>query len=272
MSKAVPSIKKTSQPVTKVAGEKATAQPLTITAKKFIEKLKTFQSAKEAEKTQRYFKSGEGQYGAGDKFIGVRMGQLFSIAKEFIEMPVAGLEKLLESPVHEIRAGAVSIMDKAARNKKTTGFRRKELFDLYMRRHDRINNWDLVDLGCLYMTGSYLYEKPRNILYKLSKSKNLWERRTAIVSTCYFIRQGDLGDTFKIAEILINDKEDLVHKATGWMLRFAGDKDQKKLLQLLDKYAATMPRTLLRYSIEKFDKKKKEYYMGLKKSNTAQAD
>jgi len=224
-------------------------------------------SAKEAEKIQHYFKSGEGQYGAGDKFIGVRMGQLFSLAKEFIEMPVAELEKLLESPVHEIRAGAVSIMDKASRNKKTTAARRKELFDLYMRRHDRINNWDLVDLGCLHMTGSYLYDKPRQILYKMAASANLWERRTAIVTTCYFIRQGDLDDTFKIAALLINDKEDLVHKATGWMLRFAGDKDQKKLLALLDKYAATMPRTMLRYSIEKFDKKKKEYYMGLKKAN-----
>ena len=223
-------------------------------------------SAKEAEKTRGYFKSGEGQYGAGDKFIGVRMGRLFSLAKEFIEMPVAELEKLLESTIHEIRAGAVSIMDKASRNKKTTDARRKELFDLYMRRHDRINNWDLVDLGCLHMTGSYLYDKPRQILYKMAGSVSLWERRTAIVSTCYFIRQGDLNDTFKIAELLINDKEDLVHKATGWMLRFAGDKDQKKLLQLLDKYAATMPRTLLRYSIEKFDKKKKEYYMGLKKA------
>ena len=238
-----------------------------LTAKKFTEKLYAIASAKEAEKTKRYFKSGEGQYGEGDQFIGVRMGKLFELAKEFNDMPVSELEKLLESPIHEIRAGAVSIMDKAARNKKTTEARRKEFFDLYMRRHDRINNWDLVDLGCLHMTGSYLYEKPRKILYKLSRSKNLWERRTAIVSTCYFIRQGDLADTFKIAEILINDKEDLVHKATGWMLRFAGDKDQKQLLKLLDKYAATMPRTLLRYSIEKFDKKKREHYMGLRKKS-----
>ncbi len=269
MSKVFPAkpVKKTTKNTIAVTGKKKSADSLIITARKFIERLYAISSAKEAENTKRYFKSGEGEYGEGDKFIGVRMGQLFAVAKEFIEMPVGELEKLLESPVHEIRAGAVSIMDKAARNKKTTESRRKELFDLYMRRHDRINNWDLVDLGCLHMTGSYLYEKPRNILYKLSHSKNLWERRTAIVSTCYFIRQGDLSDTFKIAETLINDKEDLVHKATGWMLRFAGDKNQKLLLQLLDKYAATMPRTLLRYSIEKFDKKKKEYYMGLKKTS-----
>ena len=99
----------------------------------------------------------------------------------------------------------------------------------------------------------------------MAKSKIIWERHTAILSTCYFIRQGEVDDTFKIAELLVNDKEDLIHKATGWMLRFAGDKNRKKLLEFLDKYAATMPRTLLRYSIEKFDKKQKEHYMGLKK-------
>ena len=133
-----------------------------------------------------------------------------------------------------------------------------------MKRHDRINNWDLVDLGCLHMTGSYLFDKPHDILYKLARSKNMWERRTAILSTTYFIRQGDVSDTFKIAEILVNDKEDLVHKATGWMLRFAGTKDKPGLLSFLDKYAATMPRTLLRYSIEHFDKKQKEKYMNMK--------
>jgi 3-methyladenine DNA glycosylase AlkD len=135
-----------------------------------------------------------------------------------------------------------------------------------MLRHDRINNWDLVDLGCLHMTGSYLFDKPRSILYKLARSKNIWERRTAILSTCYFIRQNDLDDTFKIAEILVKDKEDLVHKATGWMLRFAGDKDRKRLLSFLDQYAATMPRTLLRYAIEKLEPKWREHYMAMKKN------
>jgi 3-methyladenine DNA glycosylase AlkD len=238
-----------------------------ITAKQFVEQLKTFQSAEELKKIQRYFKSGEGQYGEGDQFMGVKMGQLFALAKEFSGMPVNELEKLLESPIHEVRAGAISIMDKESRGKKITPGRLKEFFDLYMRRHDRINNWDLVDLGCLHMTGSYLFDKSHAILYKLAKSKNIWERRTAILSTCYFIRKGDTTDTFKIAEILVNDKEDLIHKATGWMLRFAGDKDQKKLLAFLDKHAATMPRTLLRYSIEKLNKKQKEYYMGLKKES-----
>jgi hypothetical protein len=232
----------------------------------FIKKLKTYQSDTELKKIQRYFKSGEGEYGEGDQFIGVKMGQLFALAKEFADMPIAEIEKLLESPVHEIRAGAVSIMDKASRNKKITPDRLKSFYELYMRRHDRINNWDLVDLGCLHMTGSYLFDKPRKILYKLARSKNIWERRTAILTTCYFIRQNELDDCFAIAEILVKDKEDLIHKATGWMLRFAGDKDRKKLLVFLDKHAAVMPRTLLRYSIEKLDKKQKEHYMSLKKA------
>ncbi|MCW3119511.1 MAG: alkylation repair protein, partial [Chitinophagaceae bacterium] len=151
------------------------------TAKHFIERLKNYQSPEELKKIQRYFKSGKGEYGEGDQFMGVKMGQLFALAKEFAGMPVTEIEKLLESPIHEIRAGGVSIMDKESRNKKTEDSRRKEFYDLYMKRHDRINNWDLVDLGCLHMTGSYLFDKPRNILYKLAKSKNIWERRTAIL-------------------------------------------------------------------------------------------
>jgi 3-methyladenine DNA glycosylase AlkD len=236
-----------------------------LTAKKFITRLKAHQSDTELKKIQRYFKSGEGDYGHGDKFMGVKIGTLFALAKEFGEMPIEEIEKLLESKIHEVRAGAVSIMDKASRNKKISKERLKDFFDLYMRRHDRINNWDLCDLGCLYMTGSYLYDKSHDILNKLASSKNIWERRTAILSTCYFIRQGDTNDTFKIAEVLVNDKEDLIHKATGWMLRFAGTKDRKRLITFLDKYAATMPRTLLRYSIEHFSKKERENYLGMKK-------
>jgi len=251
------------KPVNSKTGDSVLAKDLT--AKNFITHLKAHQSDAELEKILRYFKSAEGDYGYGDKFMGVKMGTLFALAKEFGEMPIKEIEKLLESPMHEARAGAVSIMDKASRHKKISKERLKDFFDLYMRRHDRINNWDLCDLGCLHMTGSYLFDKPHGILYKLARSKNIWERRTAILSTCYFIRQGDTTDTFKIAEILVNDKEDLVHKATGWMLRFAGAKDRKRLIIFLDKYAATMPRTLLRYSIEHFNKKEKEHYMGMKK-------
>ncbi|RZJ48589.1 MAG: DNA alkylation repair protein, partial [Flavobacterium sp.] len=181
------------------------------------------------------------------------------------QMPIEEIELLLESNIHEARVGGVSIMDKASREKKIDHTRLADFYHLYMRRHDRINNWDLVDLGCLYMTGLYLFDKSREILYQLAQSENIWERRTAILSTCYFIRKNDLDDTYQIAEMLLNDEEDLVHKATGWMLRFAGDKDKSKLITFLDKYAATMPRVLLRNAIEKFDKAEREYYLGLKK-------
>jgi len=235
-----------------------------MTAKQFIERLKAHSSPDELKKIQRYFKSGQGDYGEGDKFMGVRMGQVFALAKEFIEMPPGEIEKLLESPIHEARTGAVSIMDWQARNKKTPAARRKDLFDLYIRRHDRINNWDLVDRSAPYVVGGYLFDKPRDILYKLARSRNVWERRTAIVSTYCFIRQGDVADTFKIGELLLNDDHDLIHKATGGWLREAGKKDRPKLLRFLDKHAATMPRTALRYAVERLDKKQRDHYLGLK--------
>ena len=234
----------------------------TITATHFIQRLKAHASPEEREKTLRYFKNTD-----GDQFIGVRMGQVFSLVKEFIDMRPDEIEKLLESKIHEVRAGGCSIMDKQARRKKTTPERRKELYDLYLRRHDRINNWDLVDVCAIYVVGGYLFDKPRNVLYKLARSKNMWERRTAIVSTAYFIRQRDLDDTFKISELLLKDDEDLVHKATGWMLRFAGDKDRARLLSFLDQHASTMPRTALRYAIEKLDNKQRQHYLSLKQTS-----
>jgi 3-methyladenine DNA glycosylase AlkD len=239
--------------------------PSTTTAAQFIKRLRASSSPAEAQKSLRYFKSGKGEYGEGDKFIGVRMGDVFNLAKESLEMPLAEIEKLLESSIHEARAGALSIMGQIARRKKTPEARRKELFDLYIRRHDRVNNWDLVDLGALYVVGIHLLDKPRAILYKLARSKNMWERRTAIVSTGQFIRKGEVDDTFKIAEMLLKDDQDLIHKGTGWMLRAAGQVDRRQLLKFLDKHAATMPRTLLRYAIEKFDQKQREHYLGLKK-------
>ena len=180
--------------------------PTTVTAKQFITRLKTYSSSKERENLLRYFKNTD-----GDQFIGVRMGQVFSLVKEFIDMPPHEIEKLLDSKIHEVRAGGCSLMDKQARRKKTTPERRKDLYDLYLRRHDRINNWDLVDVCSIYVVGRYLFDKPRAVLYKLARSKNMWERRTSIVSTAYFIRQRDLDDTFKISEILLKDKEDLIH-------------------------------------------------------------
>lgn len=248
---------------------KKIVQTETLTAVEFIKRMKALQSRKEQLNIRRYFKMDDGDYGAGDQFIGVKMGQLFALAKEFSDMPVKEIEKLLESPIHEARAGAVSIMDKSARKKGVSDVRRKDLYDLYMNRHDRINNWDLVDLGCLYLVGNYLLDKPHKKLYALAKSSNLWERRTAIVGTAHFIRQGQLTDTFKISEMLLKDKEDLVHKGAGWMLRFAGDKDMRQLLGFLDKHAAVMPRAMLRGAIEKLSKSKKEHYMKMKKNSVA---
>jgi 3-methyladenine DNA glycosylase AlkD len=234
--------------------------PTDLRAERFIERLEAHRSPDQLEKYQRSFRSGE-----DDEFIGVRMGQVFALAKEFIEMPLEEIEKLLESPVHETRVGAVSIMDFQARSKKTTDSRRKELYELYIRRHDRINNWDLVDRSAPYVVGGYLFDKPRDILYKLARSKSTWERRTAIVSTGYFIRSGEVADTFKIAEMLLDDGQDLIHKATGWMLREAGKRDRPQLLRFLDQHAPSMPRTALRYAIEHLDNEQRVHYMSMKK-------
>ncbi|MFN0123910.1 MAG: DNA alkylation repair protein [Blastocatellia bacterium] len=235
--------------------------PGKVIAEKFIERLKAHRSPEELQKIQRYFKA---ENSPGDEFMGVRMGQVFALAKEFMAMPNAEIEKLLESPIHEIRAGACSIMDKQARSKKTSADQRQALYELYLRRHDRINNWDLVDLAAPFVVGGYLFDQPRKILYKLARSKNVWERRTAIVSTAYFIRLGDLDDTFAIAELLLNDEHDLIHKAVGGWVREAGKQDRPRLLALLDKHAATMPRTMLRYMIEHLDEKPRAHYLKLK--------
>jgi hypothetical protein len=235
------------------------------TAAQFVERLMSLRSAAELKKIQGYFKSGAGEYGEGDEFIGVRMGQVFSLAKDFVGMSPAEIEKLLESPIHEVRVGAVSIMDFQARDKKTSPERKKELFDLYLRRHDRINNWDLVDRSAPYVVGGYLSDKSRKVLYRLARSKNVWERRTAIVSTWYFIRQGEIDDTFKLAEVLLDDRHDLIHKAAGGWLREAGKRDRQRLTEFLEKHAAKMPRTFLRYAIEHLDKKTRDYYLSLGK-------
>src|SRR5262249_34784488 len=158
----------------KAARAKRPAESQDLSATRFIDRLMSCASAAELKKTQRYFKSGPGEYGEGDKFIGVRMGQVFSLAKEVTEMTPAEIEKLLESPIHEVRAGAVSIMDFQARRPTTPVTRRKELFELYLRRHDRINNWDLVDRSAPYVVGGYLSDKPRKILYRLARSQNVW--------------------------------------------------------------------------------------------------
>ena len=216
-----------------------------LNAASFIDRMTALKSLAEVAKYQRYFKTGPGEYGEGDVFIGVRMGLVFTLSKEFLGMPVAGLEALLESEIHEVRAGALTIMNEEAKRKKTTEARRTELFDLYLRRHDRINSWDLVDVACRWVIGAHLFDRPRDVLYSLAESSNMWERRTAIVSTWYFIRAGQTRDAIALSALLLTDREDLIHKATGWMLRYVGDVDPAGLIGFLDEHAATMPRTAL---------------------------
>lgn len=200
-----------------------------------------------------------------DLILGVRMKAVFDLAKEFTDMPLDQVELLLESPIHEARVGAVSVMDFQARRKSTTPERRKELYDLYLKRHDRIDNWDLVDRAAPWVVGGYLANEPRDILYELARSANPWERRTAITATYFFIRQGHVDDTFAISEILIDDEHDLINKPVGSWLREAGKVDRDRLLAFLDEHAATMPRVTLRFAIEKLDAAQKKHYMGLAK-------
>jgi 3-methyladenine DNA glycosylase AlkD len=193
----------------------------------------------------------------------IRMGRIFELAKEFVDLPVGEIDRLLESPLHEIRVGALSIMDKRARRNRTPEDQRKELFDLYLRRIDRIDNWDLVDLAAPYVVGGYLFDKPRDVLYELARSGNVWERRTAMLSTLYFSRQRDLDDIYGIAETLRGDGHDLIHKAVGGMLREAGKHDRPRLLAFLEEHAASMPRTMLRYAIEHLDSDQRAHYRSL---------
>lgn len=189
------------------------------------------------------------------------MAALFALAKSFTAMPLAEVEKLLGNKLYEARMGAVCIMDFQARDKKATPEKRKELFDLYISHHKQINTWDMVDRSAPYVVGGYLFDKPRKILYQLAKSENVWERRTAIVATYFFIRQNEVNDTFKIAKILVKDKHEMIHTAVGSWIREAGKRDEDQLLAFLETHAATMPRPMLRYAVEKLDRRLKEIYM-----------
>lgn len=240
------------------------SEPARTTADQFLERLQELRSDTEQQKYGRYFKHGPGDYAEGDFFIGVRMGAVFELGKQFVGMELPQIEALLDLEIHEARAGAVKIMALQASAKKVTDELRRSLFELYLRRHDRINNWDLVDLGAARVVGGWLVDRPRDVLYSLARSENIWERRTAIVATSWFLRTGDTDDTFAIAEVLLNDKEDLIHKATGGWLRDAGRRDRPRLLEFLDVHAATMPRTALRYAIEHLDKPGRDHYLRMK--------
>jgi 3-methyladenine DNA glycosylase AlkD len=199
-----------------------------------------------------------------DDYAGVRMGDIFALAREWVDMAPEEIERLLDSAVHAVRVGAVSIMDWQARDRRTPATRRRELFELYLRRHDRIDTWDLVDRSAIHVVGDYLVDKPRDVLYELARSPAPMERRTAILSSFAFMGRGQVDDTFAIAELLVADPADTVHKAVGWMLREAGKRDPARLASFLELHAASMPRIMLRYAIEKLDKAERQRYLGMR--------
>lgn len=234
-----------------------------IDPERFVARLSEHQSDDELRKMRRYFKTGAGGHTEGDVFMGVRMGQVFALAKEFVEMTPDQIEVLLGDDVHEVRAGGLSIMDEQARRKSTPAARRQELFDLYLRNAARINNWDLVDKAAVHVVGRYLVDKPRDVLDTLARSSNLWERRTAVIATLFFIRAQEFDDTERIAILLLGDPEDMVQKPIGTVLREMGRRDRPRLLAFLQEHAAGMNRTALRYAIEHLDPDQRAYYRSL---------
>lgn len=207
-----------------------------------------------------FFKTGKGQYGEGDKFLGVMVPQIRMVAKANKAFDFPEVEKLLYNEYHECRLCALLIL--VEQFKKATPEKKKEIFDFYLSNTSRINNWDLVDLSAKDIVGEYLVkEEKREILYKLAESSLLWDQRIAVISTFAFIRRNDFNDILKLSEILLLHPHDLMHKAIGWMLREVGKRDKKALTEFLDKYHKTMPRTMLRYSIEKLSQEEKAHYM-----------
>lgn len=209
----------------------------------------------------RFFKCGQGEYGAGDKFLGITVPEQRKIVKKYYQIIEIGeLDKLLKSKFHEVRLTALLILvEKFSKADEKT---KNQIYKIYLKNAKRVNNWDLVDLSAPKIVGGYLLDKDRKILYHLAKSKNIWEKRIAVLATFSFIREKDFTDALKIAEILLNDKHDLIHKAVGWMLREVGNRDLKTEEKFLQKYYKTMPRTMLRYAIEKFPEKKRKKYLG----------
>jgi 3-methyladenine DNA glycosylase AlkD len=196
----------------------------------------------------RFFRTGPGDYGEGDRFLGLRVPDVRRIAREFRSLSLADVRALLASKWHEERLLALVILTHQFANGSAS--EREQIYRLYLSSTDRINNWDLVDVTAPRIVGAYLVERDRRPLRRLAKSRSLWERRIAIVATQHFIRRGELDDTFEIATLLIDDRHDLIHKAAGWMLREAGKRDRGRLERFLDTFASSMPRTMLRYAIE----------------------
>lgn len=206
-----------------------------------------------------FFKTGKGQYGEGDKFLGVVVPNTRLVAKKHKEEPFEVMAELLQSEWHECRLCALLML--VERFKKSGEKERKVIYDFYLTQTARINNWDLVDLSAPYIVGEYLKDKPREDLYRLADSRLLWDQRIAVVATITLIRNGDFIDILRLSELLLRHPHDLMQKAVGWMLREMGKRDKDLLLQFLDKYAREMPRTMLRYSIEKLTEEERKHYM-----------
>jgi|ERR1035437_1350526 3-methyladenine DNA glycosylase AlkD len=212
-----------------------------------------------AELLQRFFKTGPGQYGEGDIFLGIMVPVQRSIAKKYKELSLKNIKELLNSDKHEERLIALLIL--VEQYKKGDEQKKEDIFTFYHLNRKRINNWDLVDLTAHIISGSYLIDKDKIILYKLAESKNIWDRRIAVISTFHFIKNNVFNDALGIAEILLNDKHDLIHKAVGWMLREIGNRDMNTEEKFLEKHYKKMPRTMFRYAIEKFPEKKRLAYL-----------
>jgi len=222
-----------------------------------INHLQNLANPKIAEHSQRFFKTGKGEYGEGDLFLGIRVPIIRQAVKKFKIVPLPILKRLLKSEFHEIRL--FSLLSLVYQYEKTD--QQEKIYKTYLSNTKYINNWDLVDTSAPNIVGDYLQARGRSVLYKLAESDSLWERRIAILATFKFIRNGEFKDTLLISEILLNDGEDLIHKAVGWMLREVGNRDIETEEQFLNKHYNDMPRTMLRYAIEKFKEEKRQQYL-----------
>lgn len=207
---------------------------------------------------QGFFKTGKGEYGEGDIFLGITVPESRRIAVKYNGLSLNEIEELLKSKIHEERLIALLLL---VRNYEKHPEKREEIYDFYISHTNYVNNWDLVDLSCHKIIGKHLEDKNRNILYKFAKSDNLWERRISVISTFAFIRNNDFKDSLKLSETLLSDKHDLIHKAVGWVLREIGKKNQKVEEDFLKKHHKEMPRTMLRYAIERFSEDKRKRYL-----------